>query len=738
MRSTVLHIMCVLVLWFSGGFPQGLKGQDSIPAEKDIPAYLQEARTLRNQNRLELALSALDQAAQKAEEQTDEKSLVDAYHIFSRVYLDMDKEVTALFYWDRASVILESIEYPYGTAVHRYLEALMLTREGNYFQSIFKLNQAKELNNDRNLFHHITLLEADNYTQIEKFETAETNYNSLLVNNDPYEKAYFQTQAYLGLARLNEVLDNKETAIENILEAEALARSEGFAREEKTANETLARLYEETGNLRGALEYTRSLQQLKDSVFTVQKAEVETSTADRLQFEYMGKEIERLESRNRQLGESANRSELTAILTSAFLIIISLLAVSLFRNNQIKLKTNDLLQTKNRELQGARDAAVQAMEAKTNFLSTVSHELRTPLYAVTGLTHLLLEENPSEAQKEHLKALKFSGDYLLNFINDILQINKIDADKLEPLEIEFNLKKVLTEVLNSLQQTSKESRTELILEYDPQIPSQLMSDPLKLSQIFMNLVGNALKFTKDGEVLVLAKLVEKDDKQARVFFEVRDSGIGISEEQQKHIFDSFEQGSIQINREYGGTGLGLSIVKSLLGLFDSKIQLESKLGEGSSFFFELDLKCKDHLTDDLSFELEQKEYEYKDLYLLVVEDNKINQVITRKMLSKKDIRCDIANNGTEAIELARENTYDGILMDIHMPGISGVEATEAIRGFNKEIPIIALTAISLDDSLETFYAAGCNDVVTKPFKPEVFYQKIGENIVEPKMRKSVS
>ncbi len=738
MRSTVLHIMCVLVLWFSGGFPQGLKGQDSIPAEKDIPAYLQEARTLRNQNRLELALSALDQAAQKAEEQTDEKSLVDAYHIFSRVYLDMDKEVTALFYWDRASVILESIEYPYGTAVHRYLEALMLTREGNYFQSIFKLNQAKELNNDRNLFHHITLLEADNYTQIEKFETAETNYNSLLVNNDPYEKAYFQTQAYLGLARLNEVLDNKETAIENILEAEALARSEGFAREEKTANETLARLYEETGNLRGALEYTRSLQQLKDSVFTVQKAEVETSTADRLQFEYMGKEIERLESRNRQLGESANRSELTAILTSAFLIIISLLAVSLFRNNQIKLKTNDLLQTKNRELQGARDAAVQAMEAKTNFLSTVSHELRTPLYAVTGLTHLLLEENPSEAQKEHLKALKFSGDYLLNFINDILQINKIDADKLEPLEIEFNLKKVLTEVLNSLQQTSKESRTELILEYDPQIPSQLMSDPLKLSQIFMNLVGNALKFTKDGEVLVLAKLVEKDDEQARVFFEVRDSGIGISEEQQKHIFDSFEQGSIQINREYGGTGLGLSIVKSLLGLFDSKIQLESKLGEGSSFFFELDLKCKDHLTDDLSFELEQKEYEYKDLYLLVVEDNKINQVITRKMLSKKDIRCDIANNGTEAIELARENTYDGILMDIHMPGISGVEATEAIRGFNKEIPIIALTAISLDDSLETFYAAGCNDVVTKPFKPEVFYQKIGENIVEPKMRKSVS
>jgi CheY-like chemotaxis protein len=266
----------------------------------------------------------------------------------------------------------------------------------------------------------------------------------------------------------------------------------------------------------------------------------------------------------------------------------------------------------------------------------------------------------------------------------------------------------------------------------------MLSDPLKLSQIFMNLVGNALKFTKEGEVLVLAKLVEKTEGEARIFFEVRDTGIGISEEQQEHIFDSFEQGSIQINREYGGTGLGLSIVKSLLGLFGSKIQLESKLGEGSAFFFELEFKCKDSITDDIPFQLEDRDYDFKGLYLLVVEDNKINQVITRKMLSKKDIRCDIANNGTEAIELARENRYDGILMDIHMPGISGVEATKAIRGFNSGIPIIALTAISLDDSLETFYAAGCNDVVTKPFKPELFYRKIGENIVEPRMNKSVS
>jgi CheY-like chemotaxis protein len=265
-----------------------------------------------------------------------------------------------------------------------------------------------------------------------------------------------------------------------------------------------------------------------------------------------------------------------------------------------------------------------------------------------------------------------------------------------------------------------------------------MSDPVKLSQIFMNLVGNALKFTREGEVVVIAKLLRQEGDYANIYFEVRDNGIGIDKERQATIFDSFEQGSIQINREYGGTGLGLTIVKSLLGLFGSNIQLESEPGKGSSFFFELRMKCKDQILDDLAFEISPKDYQYNGLHLLVVEDNKINQVITKKMLSKKEITCDIANDGTEAVDLASRNTYDGILMDIHMPGISGVEATERIRKFDQKTPIIALTAISLDDSLEAFYAAGCNDVVTKPFKPEVFYEKIGENIIEPRMRKSYS
>lgn len=703
-----------------------------------MDTYFRESLTFRNQNKIDQALESLDRAAALAEENEDEKSLVDCYHQFSQLYLELEKRETALFYWDRATVLLNNMAYPHGQAVHKYIEAIFHYDNGENFQGIFMLNEAKQLSNDRNLLHNIILLEANIFLSIEKYESAETNFNSLLVNNDIYEKDYLITRGHLGLAGMYFQQEAYEESIEHGLNALQLATENQFSKLVFTANELLGRAYEQDGRYDLSLLHNRNLLEIRDSIFTLEKVRTEAKTADKIQFDFMNDEIRRQDARIEELNESANRSEITAILTSAFLTIISLLAVSLYRNNQIKLKTNDLLQTKNKELQAARDAAVQAMEAKTNFLSTVSHELRTPLYAVTGLTHLLMEENPSENQMDHLKSLKFSGDYLLNFINDILQINKIDADKLEPLNIEFNLKKVLTEVINSLQQGAKANKTKIILDYDEAIPVNLMSDPLKLSQIFMNLVGNALKFTKNGEVRVIAKLREKHPENAIIYFEVRDTGIGISKDQQEHIFDSFEQGSIQINREYGGTGLGLTIVKSLLGLFDSKIQLESELGKGSSFFFELDLKCKDGLSDDTPIELNQKEYDLTGLHLLVVEDNKINQVITRKMLTKRGVSCDIANNGTEAVEMAGKTPYDGILMDIHMPGISGVEATIQIRQFDKETPIIALTAISLDDSLEAFYAAGCNDVVTKPFKPEVFYQKIGENILENKVNKPAS
>jgi len=699
---------------------------------KDVAPYLNEARILRNQNKIDLALETLDKAAAEAEKNEDVKALIDSYHELAILYLKLDREGDTQFYWDRASVLLKNTAYPYGDAIHKYIEAILLYRSDQNFQALSMLEKAKQLNNDRNFFNNILLAEAKVYLNLEKYESAIKNLNSLVVNTDIYEKDFLGTQAYLGLAELylkkgelNESAQNGENALK-------IANTNGFFMESKKANILLTNIYEQLGLYENAYSKSQNLLQINDSIFNVEKLKVEVKTADKIRDDIKTNQIISLETKVDELTESQNRSEITAILASAFLIIISLLAVSLFRNNQIKVKTNDLLHTKNKELQVARDGAVQAMEAKTNFLSTVSHELRTPLYAVTGLTHLLLEEDPEEHQKEHLKALKFSGDYLLNFINDILHINKIDANKLEPLHMDFNLKKIINEVMDSLQQSAKANNTKLVLDFDKNIPGHLMSDPLKLSQIFMNLIGNSIKFTKDGQVTVTTKLLRKENEDVKIYFEVKDNGIGISKEKQKSIFDGFEQGSIQINREYGGTGLGLTIVKSLLSLFDSEIQLESELGKGSSFYFEIDMKSIEDLPDDITFEITKRDYDFKGLHLMIVEDNKINQVITKKMLTKKEITSDIASNGEDAVILAKENVYDAILMDIHMPGISGEEATIQIREFDQLTPIIALTAISLDDSLESFYAAGCNDVVTKPFKPEVFYQKIGENIFDKK------
>ncbi|VAW12364.1 Histidine kinase [hydrothermal vent metagenome] len=740
MKFSLQHIVSkpIFLLLALIVFAHNAYGQIDSTSVKKLNTLFDSARTLTNQNKLDLALESLNKAAEVSEKNDDVKSLIDSYHKFALLYLKLDKEDSALLYKDRAKALLKDVEYPYGEAIYGYIDALIFFKNGKNFQALLTLNEAKQRNNNRNFFNNILLVEGDIYVNLEKYDVASKNYNSLIINTDVHEKEYLATRAYLGLAELNLRTKKFEESAANLEKALQLSKENDFFKEILESYEKLTSIYEKLNRFDTSLEHNKHLLHIKDSLFNIEKVKTETKTADNIQFVFMGDEIKRQEKKIEELTESENRSEVAVILTSAFLIIISLLAVSLYRNNQIKLKTNDLLQTKNSELQFARDAAVDAMEARTNFLSTVSHELRTPLYAVTGLTHLLLEENPTNNQKEHLKALKFSGDYLLNFINDILQINKIDADKLEPLNVDFNLKKTLKEVIDSLQQSAKENNVELVLNYDEKIPSYLMSDPIKLSQVFMNLVGNALKFTKNGKVTVVAKLREKVEEDVTIYFEVADTGIGISQEQQENIFEGFEQGSIQINREYGGTGLGLTIVKSLLGLFDSKIQLKSEIGVGSSFFFELKAKSKDSIVDGVPFEITEQEYDFNGLHLLIVEDNKINQVITKKMLSKKEMTSDIAENGLEAVKLAHNNVYDAILMDIHMPGISGEEATVQIREFDTKTPIIALTAISLDDSLESFYAAGCNDVVTKPFKPEVFYQKIGENIFGRKSKNAAS
>lgn len=429
--------------------------------------------------------------------------------------------------------------------------------------------------------------------------------------------------------------------------------------------------------------------------------------------------------------KSINLGKMTTALSIALIIILSLLTLSLYKNNNLRAKANELLQDKNNELQLAKEKAEKASLAKAQFLSTITHELRTPLYAVTGLTHLLLEEDPKPHQKEHLNSLKFSGEYLLSLINNILDLNKLEANKVELEKTTFNLKKRVNDVLIALKKSSEDRNNKLHLEFDESIPANLIGDPIKLSQVLINLIGNSVKFTQNGDVFVRVNKIKDEGKKIRLHFEIEDNGVGISKKKQKSIFETFSQASLQINRKFGGTGLGLSIVKNLLQLMGSKIHLESQLGKGSKFSFDLTLEVAKDLQDDGASKTLSHEVDFESLKnrkVLVVEDNKINQMITRKILEKHELECMVADNGLDAVAMVQENKFDVILMDIHMPGISGIEATEKIRTFDKEVPIIALTAVTIDENLDHFYKAGFNEIIPKPFKTEEFFEKIYRTI----------
>lgn len=482
-----------------------------------------------------------------------------------------------------------------------------------------------------------------------------------------------------------------------------------------------------------AEEYLMRYEQKNDSVHQYYLSTIAQTGSNNGDLASLNQIIDQQKSDLDRQQRSISFSKITTGLSIALIVILSLLTLSLYKNNNLRAKANILLQDKNSELQLAKEKAEKASMVKAEFLSTITHELRTPMYAVTGLTHLLLEENPKPEQKEHLRSLQFSGEYLLNLINNILDLNKLEANKVEIEKTTFNLKKRLNDVLIALKKSAVDRKNNLRLEFDDEIPDKLEGDSVKLSQILINLIGNSLKFTQNGDVIVrVSKIGEKNNK-ITLHFEIEDNGVGISKKKQKSIFESFSQASLQINRKFGGTGLGLSIVKSLLELMGSRIQLESQLGKGSKFWFDLvlEISAQGATEEEGAKQLAENDYSIlENRHILVVEDNKINQMITRKILEKRNIICQVADNGMDAIKLVEENNFDVVLMDIHMPGISGIEATQEIRKFKPDLPIIALTAVTIEENMDEFFRVGFSEIIPKPFKTEEFFEKIHRTLTQ--------
>lgn len=405
--------------------------------------------------------------------------------------------------------------------------------------------------------------------------------------------------------------------------------------------------------------------------------------------------------------------------------------------NRIKERTKDIEKSKE-ELMIAKGLAEKATIAKSDFLSNMTHELRTPLNGVIGLTELVLNEKLNEDVKEMLENIKFSANHLGQVINEILDFSKIEAGKIIFEKIQFNLPKLIYGIHKNLMVSAKSKSLELKLDYDNSLPELIIGDPVKLNQILNNLVGNALKFTENGFVKISCKLGKhrKQNNIVDVIFEIKDTGIGIKQENLKGIFNSFTQSDSSISRKYGGTGLGLTITKNFVELQGGKIKVQSKYLMGSKFSFVLPLlfvaqKDKPARTNG------GINYEKINAKILVVDDVVINQMVVGKILNNWGMEVDLASSGKQALHLLKKHKYDLILMDMQMPGLSGQETTIIIRNDMEyshisKIPIIAFTASAFESSRQLLLDAGMNSFVSKPIKPQLLYSEVNRILSEIK------
>ncbi len=379
------------------------------------------------------------------------------------------------------------------------------------------------------------------------------------------------------------------------------------------------------------------------------------------------------------------------------------------------------------ELIKAKRDAETAAEAKAIFLANMSHELRTPMNGIIGMVDILKRTELTEAQHEYLNIIESSGENLLTIINDILDLSKIEAGHMELESIIFPLKDELRRVKNIMQIIADKKKLPIILNISKDVPAYVKGDPVRLKQIIINLVNNAIKFTEKGSITVSVENQDTKDGKVQLLFKINDTGIGISPEGQKKLFQSFSQVDKSTTRKYGGTGLGLMISRNLAQMMGGEIGVESVESVGSTFWFYVFLE----LSDEESYKKQHQEENGADtdktrvhmkLKILLAEDNKINQKVAVLNLNNLGYQVDIANNGKEAVEKFENSGYDLIFMDVQMPEMDGIEACKKIRelekksGGMKKIPIIAMTANTSEDERKKYAEAGMADYVSKPFK----------------------
>ncbi|RZJ30186.1 MAG: response regulator [Flavobacterium sp.] len=721
MRFYIVLLLCFSQLLFSQ--KKNTEKADS------VSYYIQLANFNSKINNFKLSLDFTQKAIEYAHVKKDVHGEANACSTLGTFYFELKKYDDAIENFNKSVALYNTLKPSAEQAFAYYNLGLCYMEKENYSKAESSLNQAKTIYETIRIPDAIDLLNLQKgivYKAKGKNKQASIIFSSLIAKPSTQDTYRVKAEALYQIGTIEAEQGRNNLAINYMRRALDLnSRTKNIDLESKIYK-SMSSVYEDMSDIPSAFNSIKKHLDLKDSISAINKERLGAEDYNKFKESEQLRTIQQMQRETNAQRESNRFAKVISILAIALISILSLLSLSLYKNNIIRNQSNLLLKEKNNELQLAKDKAEKASKARSEFLSTVSHELRTPLNAINGITHLLLEEQPKKSQLNYLESLKFSGNYLLTFINEILEINRIESSNVQAEAINFNLKLLLENIQNSLRELAQQNNNKYLVEIDQSIPDNLIGDPTKLSQIFINLINNALKFTQNGEVKVIAKLMELDEESSSIYFKIVDTGIGIPEDKQETIFDSFSQGSIEINRKYGGTGLGLNIVKKLIDILGGQIRLESKVGKGSTFSFGL----KFGLGSAMNVE-ENKEYDetvFINKKILLIEDNKINQMITKKMLENKQMLVEIIDNGEDAIEAVKNNYYDLVLMDVHLPGINGTIATQSIRTFDTHTRIIALTAISLNENREMLLSYGMNDVITKPFDPENFYKVISQNV----------
>ena len=557
--------------------------------------------------------------------------------------------------------------------------------------------------------------------------------NSSEVVLSPLDKA----KIYNGLGKYHAAANNTFNAKGNFDEALALINSEPENSFEK--NKLLHGIYKDYAQILSsgdkkdeAFDMLATASIYGDLIFDEKKIQQVNYAQSKFNIEQYKRNADYA---NQQKALQTQINEKTSRVNHLMIMVAMILSITLFIVIKSQINYRRIakkLEKQNKELEVAKNIAEYSSKQKSQFISNISHELRTPLYGVVGLTSLLMDsKNLDSNEKSYIKSLKFSGDYLLHLINDVLQFGKIESSKVELNNTSFAPKKLAQNIMNSFAYQLEGSKNKLHLDLDDKIPQYLFGDTIRLSQVLINLIGNGLKFTKQGNVWLRLYQVSSSAEKAIIRFVIEDDGPGIPKDKQQQIFEKFSQLDRNYNHEYQGTGLGLSITKNLLNVFGSSIELESEEDKGSKFSFEI------------TFEIDQSKQEEFDVNninqivelqegrrILIAEDNKINQIVTKNILTKEGYDCHIVENGQLAVEAVKFEKFDLVLMDLNMPVMNGDEATVEIRKFDSEIPIVALTASVIEEVEERLMHAGMSDIIIKPYDNYEFFQIITKHLYQ--------